>query len=67
MEYVCNDSDGSKWYFDPNASLYFRIAGEAITAKIFGKYLPNPSLIKASQKRDASEATQLLWSHWNAK
>jgi len=42
LQFICNDSDNSKWYYDKSINKYVRSYGHTIHRRISPKNLPNP-------------------------
>lgn len=67
MQYVCDDVSHGIWYYSPNEKRYYRKDGDNITAKIHGKYLPDPNGFAQYHGRPMGEVATKLWRHWNAE
>lgn len=63
MTLVCQE-EGGDWHFDADSALYYRVLDNGVNARISGRYLPNPSEIRASYNRNVTVPTRALWNHW---
>jgi hypothetical protein len=70
VKYVCTEAElGQDWFYDGSIGIYYRLneAAKNVTARIYGKHLPDPKALASDpDRRKPTPTTYKLWEHWQS-